>query len=142
MAAVGMTSTGAHGFKPEIQGLRAIAVLLVVVFHIWPASVPGGFIGVDVFFVISGYLITGLLIREAERHGRIRLGHFYARRIKRLLPAAALVLVAIAVGTLLLTPEAFWRSTAMEVVASGFYFENWWLAYSATDYFEQDATAS
>src|SRR3972149_10144231 len=75
------------GFRPDIEGLRGIAVLLVVLFHAG-LPIPGGFIGVDVFFVISGFLITGLLVREHERTGRVSLSNFYARRIRRLLPAA------------------------------------------------------
>lgn len=129
-------------FRFEIQGLRAIAVLLVVVFHLWPQALTGGFVGVDVFFVISGYLITGLLAREADASGRISLSQFYARRIKRLLPAATVVLLAVAAAAYLLMPEIYWHGTAMEILASAFYFENWWLAYNATDYFEQDAIAS
>lgn len=79
-------------FRPDIEGLRGVAVLLVVLFH---AGLPvsGGFVGVDVFFVISGYLITGLLLREHRRTGRVALARFYARRIRRLLPAAAAVIV-------------------------------------------------
>ncbi len=81
------------GFRPDIEGLRGIAVALVVLFHAG-LPIPGGFIGVDVFFVISGFLITGLLLREHERSGRVSLSNFYARRIRRLLPAATVVLFA------------------------------------------------
>lgn len=91
-------------FLPGIQGLRAVAVLLVLFYHIWPEALPGGFAGVDVFFVLSGYLITGLLLREAKG-GRIDLVAFWARRIRRLLPAAtAVLLVSLALSWLLL-PE-------------------------------------
>ena len=87
-----------EGFRPDIEGLRGIAVALVVLFHAGLLSdssfkLPGGFIGVDLFFVVSGYLITGLLIRERERTGRINFSKFYARRVRRILPAAAVVLV-------------------------------------------------
>jgi peptidoglycan/LPS O-acetylase OafA/YrhL len=86
------------GFRPDVEGLRGVAVLLVVLFH---AGLPfsGGFIGVDVFFVISGFLITGLLLREHERAGRVSLSRFYARRVRRLLPAAAVVVLATLAGT-------------------------------------------
>src|SRR3954452_15945623 len=66
--------------RPEIQALRAIAVVSVVIYHFWPARLPGGYVGVDVFFVISGYLIIGHLLREAHTSGRIRLVDFWARR--------------------------------------------------------------
>jgi peptidoglycan/LPS O-acetylase OafA/YrhL len=87
-----------EGFRPDIEGLRGIAVMLVVIYHaglLSNASVrlTGGFIGVDLFFVVSGFLITGLLIRERERTGRISFSKFYARRVRRILPAAAYVLL-------------------------------------------------
>ena len=82
------------GFRADIEGLRGIAVALVVLFHAGLAM-PGGFIGVDVFFVVSGYLITGLLVREFERSGTISFANFYARRIRRLLPAATVVILAV-----------------------------------------------
>lgn len=136
----------AHGpkghFRPDIQGLRAIAVLLVLVYHVWPSVLPGGFIGVDVFFVISGFLITSLLKRELDVHGRIRFADFYARRVKRLLPAALVVLVAILAGTLLLLPVTVWRATAHEVAAAALYVENWWLVGQAVDYLALDGAAS
>ena len=84
--------------KPEIDGLRAIAVAAVVAYHAFPAAVPGGFVGVDIFFVISGYLITSLLVRERADTGRVDFFAFYARRMRRLLPA----LVAMLVGVMLL----------------------------------------
>src|SRR4051812_3283007 len=80
-------------FRPDIQGLRAVAVLLVVLYHAGLPGLRGGFVGVDVFFVISGFLITGQLSRELERTGRISLLAFYARRARRLLPPATLVVV-------------------------------------------------
>jgi peptidoglycan/LPS O-acetylase OafA/YrhL len=87
-----------ENFRPDIEGLRGVAVLLVVFFHAGllsnsPFQVPGGFIGVDLFFVISGFLITGLLIREREKTGRVGFAKFYARRVRRILPAAAVVLL-------------------------------------------------
>src|SRR6516162_2074063 len=77
-----------EGFRPDIEGMRGLAVLLVVLFHAGLAGVAGGFVGVDVFFVISGFLITGLLLRERDRTGSVDLWRFYARRARRILPAA------------------------------------------------------
>lgn len=131
-----------HHFRPDIQGLRAIAVLLVLVYHVWPHVLPGGFIGVDVFFVISGFLITSLLKRELELHGRISFVAFYARRARRLLPAALVVLAAILVGTLLWLPVTNWRSTSYEVAAAALYVENWWLVHQAVDYLALDGAES
>jgi peptidoglycan/LPS O-acetylase OafA/YrhL len=119
--------------RAEIQGLRAIAVMVVLIFHIWPRALPGGFVGVDVFFVISGYLITGLLLREAERSGRISLPNFYARRIRRLLPAASAVIIVSCLCFQLL-PEVKWMDTAKDAFASALYVQNWNLAYGAVDY--------
>jgi peptidoglycan/LPS O-acetylase OafA/YrhL len=95
------------GYRPDIDGLRAIAVVVVVVFHAFPAVMPGGYVGVDVFFVISGYLISGILFRQLEEK-RLNLTTFYARRIRRLFPALATVLsVSLSLGWLILYPEAF-----------------------------------
>lgn len=124
--------------KLEIQGLRAIAVLVVLIFHIWPAALTGGYVGVDVFFVISGYLITGLLLREAQRSGTISLLDFYARRVRRLLPASTVVIVAVAAAVVLL-PTVQWADTAKEILASTFYVQNWWLAAQAVDYLAEDS---
>jgi peptidoglycan/LPS O-acetylase OafA/YrhL len=130
--------SASRGFQPEIQGLRAIAVMAVLVFHVWPDVLPGGYIGVDVFFVISGYLITGLLLREVERSGRISLVNFYRRRIRRLLPAAALVII-VSCMTVGMLPIVQWTDTAKEALASTFYLQNWWLAYQAVDYLAEDS---
>src|SRR5262245_4312195 len=81
-------------YRPDIDGLRAIAVAIVVAFHTGVPGFAGGFVGVDVFFVISGFLITGLLVNELRATGTISLSRFYARRVRRLLPALAVVLTA------------------------------------------------
>ncbi|HEU0257774.1 MAG TPA: acyltransferase, partial [Microbacteriaceae bacterium] len=135
--AAGRQAFGAsrHSFRPEVQALRALAVALVVVFHLWPGALPGGFVGVDVFFVISGFLITGQLLREAGRLGRIRLGGFWARRVRRLLPAALASLAATGIATWLVAPQTVWRQYFSDIAASAAYVQNWHLVAQAVDYF-------
>ncbi|MRG61329.1 acyltransferase family protein [Agromyces sp. CFH 90414] len=113
--------------RPEVQALRAVAVGAVVLHHGWPAVAPAGYMGVDVFFVVSGFLITGLLLREHERSGRISLSRFYLRRARRILPAAVVVLMAVSVATLLFAPRRDWFQWFREIVASALYVENWQL---------------
>lgn len=133
-----------HGsrFRPDIEGLRALAVGLVLFHHAELRWVSGGFIGVDVFFVISGFLITGLLVREVERTGRIALSSFYARRIRRLLPAAALVLVAATVLTWWLLPITQRRVFGGDIVSAAFYVLNWRLANRSVDYLAEGVDPS
>lgn len=133
---------GLSGFRADIEGMRALAVGLVLLFHAGPVLVPGGFVGVDVFFVISGFLITGLLVTELDRTGRISLLGFYARRAKRLLPAAGVVLAASLALTYLLLPRIRWADTGWDVVASGLYVMNWRLAGQAVDYLAEDQAPS
>ncbi|SCE95741.1 acyltransferase family protein [Micromonospora mirobrigensis] len=121
-------------FRGDIEGLRAVAVLLVLLGHAGVPRLAGGFVGVDVFFVISGFLITGLLLKEHDRRGRISLTGFYARRAKRLLPAAATVLLATLALTWLLLPRTRWSATAWDVVASAGYAMNWRMAAESLDY--------
>jgi peptidoglycan/LPS O-acetylase OafA/YrhL len=121
--------------RKDIQALRAIAVLMVVIFHLWPNRLSGGFAGVDVFFVISGFLISGSLFEELANNGKVQLARFWARRIRRLLPAALLVITLTALISLAVVP-AFTRQTFFtEAIASTFYYENWQLAATATNYF-------
>jgi peptidoglycan/LPS O-acetylase OafA/YrhL len=115
--------------RPEIQALRALAVATVVVCHFWPSALPGGFVGVDVFFVISGYLITAQLLRTRG------LAAFWARRARRILPAALLVLAVCALATLAWVPDVDRGGFLAEIRASAFYVENWQLAHTAVDYF-------
>lgn len=129
-------------FRPDIQGLRALAVGLVVIYHVWPGALPGGFVGVDVFFVISGYLIVGSLVRELSRTGTIGLTAFYGRRIRRLLPAAASVLLVTLAMTVLIFPEGRWQGVARDAVASSLNIQNWNQAFSTTSYAGATAAVS
>ncbi|MBL3687227.1 acyltransferase [Leucobacter zeae] len=131
----------ASAFRGDIQGLRALAVGMVVVYHLWPTRLPGGFAGVDVFFVISGFLITGHLLRRVPERPR-DLVEFWARRIRRLLPASLLVLLATIIGAFLLAPSSMWTTTAQQAVAAVFYVSNWQLATESVDYLAADTAAS
>jgi peptidoglycan/LPS O-acetylase OafA/YrhL len=129
-------------FRPDLEGLRGVAILLVLLFHADLLGVTGGFIGVDVFFVLSGFLITGLLLRERERSGRISLRDFYARRARRILPAAAVVLVAtLAAAWFVLAPLDL-VSLAGDAVAVALSVGNIHFAINATDYFAAEAPPS
>jgi len=125
-------------FRPEIQGLRTVAVVLVVLFHLWPNRVTGGYVGVDVFFVISGFLITSHINREVVATGTVSLRRFWARRIRRLLPASLLVLAVSAVGVVALLPATLWAESARQIGASALYVQNWALAADAVDYMAAD----
>jgi peptidoglycan/LPS O-acetylase OafA/YrhL len=129
-------------YRPYLDGLRAVAVMMVFAFHAEPSALSGGFIGVDVFFVLSGYLITLILLSQTERQTPRVLSNFYVRRIQRLLPASLTLLVAVALR------EAIWGSVLeltsrlREVRATTFYVANWNLISSADEYFAESASAS
>jgi peptidoglycan/LPS O-acetylase OafA/YrhL len=130
------------GFRADIQALRAVAVGLVVLSHLWPNKLTGGYVGVDVFFVISGFLITSHLSKEIFATGKLRLADFYARRIRRLLPAAFAVLGVSLVAAVMILPYSRWTDTAQQVLASALYTENWVLAANAVDYSASTASAT
>jgi len=127
--------SGHSSFRPDIEGMRGIAVLLVVLYHVGIPGVRGGFIGVDVFFVLSGFLITDLLVKEAARTGRISFVQFYARRTRRLLPAAMLVLTVTLVASLLVLSPLEQFRYATSAVATAIYASNLHFMRQATDYF-------
>ncbi len=131
-----------HRFRGDIEGMRGIAVLLVVFFHASIRGFSGGFVGVDVFFVLSGFLITGLLIREIESTGTISLSNFYARRARRLLPAAGLVLAVTMVASIILLPPLLIPNIAADVAAAALYVSNMRFAFQATDYFAAASSPS
>jgi peptidoglycan/LPS O-acetylase OafA/YrhL len=142
-----MTSTAVTGVRPtpaptgrgaafrgDIEGMRAVAVLLVVAFHAGLPFVPGGYVGVDVFFVLSGFLITGLLVDELQRSGTISFTGFYARRVRRLLPMAAVVLAATAAAAHLLVPPVDRAGVSQEVASAAVWVANWHFAGASTQY--------
>ena len=143
----GTTAPNTSARKPnvhrrDIDGLRAIAILLVVTYHAGVPFVSGGYVGVDVFFVISGFLITGLLLQEVARTGTISIRDFYARRARRLLPASALVLaVTVVVSHAILSPLAAQRVNG-DAIASTLYVANWHFALQTSDYFAAQVNAS
>ena len=135
-------SAASRDFRPDIEGLRALAVAGVVAFHFGLTALPGGFAGVDIFFVISGYLITRHLAAEILETGRLDLLRFYARRARRLLPAALFVIAAtLAAGAIILSPEeqALYSKGAMFASA---YMINLWLIRWSFDYFASDAASN
>jgi peptidoglycan/LPS O-acetylase OafA/YrhL len=130
---------GERRFRPDIQGLRAVAVLLVVLYHAGVPGVSGGYVGVDVFFVISGFLITGQLVRELQQTGRISFTRFYANRIRRLLPPAVLVLVVTIVVARLTGSLLRFADSALDTVFTAGYLINYRLADQGVNY--QNAAA-
>lgn len=133
---------GKKKLRGDIEGLRAIAVGTVLIYHVGIPFMPGGFVGVDIFFVISGFLITSLLLREANTSGRISIADFYARRARRLLPAASVVLVSTAVAGWLVLPGTDRLNLGKDIVAATFYVINWALAFRSVDYLAEDAAPS
>ncbi|GAB3873450.1 acyltransferase family protein [Terrabacter terrigena] len=125
--------------RGDIQGMRALAVLLVMMSHAAVPGFAGGFVGVDVFFVISGFLITGILVRESDRTGRISIASFYARRARRILPAGTVVLVAtVAVSALVYTAGRL-EQTVDHVIWAAFFAANIYSARSGSDYFSEES---
>ncbi|MBA2381379.1 MAG: acyltransferase family protein, partial [Chloroflexi bacterium] len=135
-------STSRDAFRPDIEGLRGLAVLVVILFHAGLAGILGGFVGVDVFFVISGFLITGLLLRERERTGGIALLPFYARRARRLLPAAIVVLVVTLVAAMNLVAPLDRPTVGLDGAAAALSIGNIRFAMAAGDYFSTVAAPS
>ena len=119
-----------------------MAVGAVLLYHAGVPFAPGGYVGVDVFFVISGFLITGLLLRELEKTGTLSVARFYSRRAKRLLPLTVVVLAFVVVLSWLLFDPVRMDEVSLGVVASGLYVMNWLLATRATDYFAAGLQAS
>lgn len=128
------TESSRHAPRADIQALRAVAVALVVLYHFWPNAIPGGYVGVDVFFVISGFLITAQLVESLGRDGARGLGPFWVRRLRRLLPASLLVLAASALAVWWVGPAQDQVLHLRAIIASSLYVSNWQFAADAVDY--------
>lgn len=123
------------GFRPEVQGLRALAVLMVVTYHIWFGRVSGG---VDIFLLISAFLLTLSFVRKLEAGRALDLGRYWLHMFKRLLPAVVVVLLGILVATALFVPRSRWSEILSQTWSSLFYFQNWALAANSVDYYATD----
>lgn len=130
------------GFLPEVHALRALAIVLVVAYHVAPGAAPGGYIGVDVLLVISGFLVTRQLVTERARTGRTDVVAFYARRARRLLPAAAVVIATVVVVGLAVLPPTRWADLASHGRAAALFDENRLLADQAVDYLSEGTAPS
>ncbi|WP_395154524.1 acyltransferase family protein, partial [Ilumatobacter sp.] len=128
----GLTTSFVH--VPSFDGLRGVAVAAVVVYHLWPHALPGGFIGVDVFFVLSGFLLTSLLVREVDATGGIRLGRFFVRRTRRLLPAMLMMTTAVAVYALTWADAVEFERLRRHGLATLLYAVNWVFLSDGTTY--------
>jgi peptidoglycan/LPS O-acetylase OafA/YrhL len=140
--AVSRTSARPSHWRPDIEGLRALAVGVVIAAHIGVPSMAGGFVGVDVFFVISGFLITSLLLREIDKTGTVSIAGFYARRAVRLLPAAATVLLATLVAAWLWLPRTRLGEIAADAATAALNVINIRLAQEGTDYLNAETAPS
>ncbi|MGA2837804.1 MAG: acyltransferase [Acidimicrobiales bacterium] len=136
------TAPGDRKFRPDVEGLRAVAILLVVLFHANVPGVTGGFVGVDVFFVISGFVITGLLLREHSVSGRTRLGAFYGRRCRRILPAATVVIVVTVLASYRWLGFLTGDDTARVARTASLFYANFHFIATGTNYLNSQAPPS
>ena len=131
-----------QGLRGDIQGMRAVAVLLVLLSHGGIAGLAGGYVGVDVFFVISGFLITGILVREVRTRGQVSIAEFYARRARRILPAATVTLAAVALASAFMLRTNRVEEVLDHVRWSALFAANIWSAKSGSDYFSEEGFVS
>ena len=136
------TPPGDRRFRPDVQGLRAVAVVLVVLFHANIPGLRGGYVGVDVFFVISGFVITGFLLRERARVGSTSLLHFYTRRIRRILPAASLVIIASVIAAYAFLGSVSGNQNAIDARWASVFLINVHFAATGTNYLASQAPPS
>ncbi|HBJ9576001.1 TPA: acetyltransferase [Staphylococcus pseudintermedius] len=125
-------------YMPGLDGVRAVAVIAIIIYHLNPQWLSGGFLGVDTFFVISGYLITSLLLTEYHNTGKIELMSFWLRRVKRLIPTVLFLVMGVIVLSLIFMPTEIQKVRA-DSIAAIFYVSNWWYIMQNVDYFEQFA---
>ncbi|EHT8098297.1 acetyltransferase [Staphylococcus pseudintermedius] len=125
-------------YMPGLDGVRAVAVIAIIIYHLNPQWLSGGFLGVDTFFVISGYLITSLLLTEYHNTGKIELMSFWLRRVKRLIPAVLFLVMGVIVLSLIFMPTEIQKVRA-DSIAAIFYVSNCWYIMQNVDYFEQFA---
>lgn len=130
------------GFRSDVQGLRAVAVGIVLIYHAGLDWMPGGFVGVDVFFVISGFLITAGIVKEIQHSGRFSFIGFYGRRAARILPAATVTLIGVTLLSYLLMPITRWMQVGRDAMASGVYVVNWIFARDSVSYLANDKSPS
>jgi peptidoglycan/LPS O-acetylase OafA/YrhL len=138
-------SGGAHrrlAYLPALDGVRAFAVIAVMIYHGGPFFAPGGFMGVDTFFVLSGFLITSLLVGEWRETLTIKLGAFWARRARRLLPALFMMLIFVAILASVILPKGTYPSLRLDALATLLYVSNWHFVLVGTNYFNETSTAS
>lgn len=135
------SATGA-GRAWALDGLRAVGLVLVMAFHFGVGWLSGGFVGVDVFYVLSGYLITGLLLGEFRRRGTVSLGTFWLRRARRLLPALCIVVVAVSLLVRYAEPSGLFPDFRMDALSALFYFSNWFQIAASSNYFVANGPAS
>ena len=138
-AALPRSADGERRYRPEVQGLRALAVVLVVVYHVWLGRVSGG---VDIFLLISAFLLTGSFVRKAEAGRALALGRYWLHLFKRLLPAVVVVLLAALAAAAVLLPASDWPGLIGQAWSSLFYLQNWTLANNAVDYLAADHSAA
>ena len=127
--------TAAKGYIPALDGLRTVAVAAVVLYHMDASILPCGLLGVTIFFVLSGYLITGILIKEWNRTGKIDLPHFWMNRVRRLVPAIVFLIIGVSLLTALFAPDMLTR-LRKDLLAALFFFSNWWFIFQDISYFE------
>jgi peptidoglycan/LPS O-acetylase OafA/YrhL len=130
------------GYRPQLDGLRAVAVYLVVAFHAGSWRLQGGFIGVDLFFVLSGFLVTNVILTDLADEGHLRLRRFYARRVRRLIPAAAITVVGTAIAAVLISNPLDRSSWTGDSTAASLWYANWHFIREANDYFLSDDATS